>query len=265
MQNKIFQSVGFSTLLLFLISCGGSDPKPSNASCLPESATYFDRAYTRFAITIADDKASLNTVKVYDGTDSAYTYSYSYNAGLLTQIKQTIVKTGVTRTYTVTYTNSKISKLASPDDEFRLVYNSDGTVQQVQGWSPNSTGTFFEVSHFAFSSYDGSGNFTKMEINVDIVALFTLAFGSNPTSYTPILLSSEVHEISSSPNPLFGLFFPDRPDFFAMKNIRSKITVKNSSGVVASTETYSITTGSNGMPAKASSGAKYLEASYSCK
>jgi len=255
-----------SILSLVLVSCGGKDPAP-NKACQANSVVNFDKAFTRFDFQEIDSKLVLNTIKVYDGTDSAYVYTYHFANGQLSTIAYAGVgskKLGESKLYNATYDGTNLAKLTVANkEEIRLVYNNS-KIAQSQSFLANNVGTMFQVGHEAFT-YDGNGNLTQSQIYVDLVSLFTIAFGSDPTSYSPILFTSVVIEPSTYPNPLKDHVFIDNLALSLMNKMPQKITYKDLTGNPLFTDSYSFTTDSNGQVSRATAGTKYVEATYVCK
>jgi hypothetical protein len=198
---------------------------------------------------------------VYDGTDSSFTYNYTYTSNALSNIART--EDGVRIDYAVTLTGTKVSKFTSKTstgknkEEIRWIYNNEQATQS-QVWYANQAGTLFQVGHNAYS-YDSKGNLTKSDSYLDIAAYFILAFGGDPTGYAPILFNSIAYEPSDAANPLKGQYFMDNLDMAIMINLPQKIIYSGRS------ESYVIQKDGNGLPTKATSGAKYMDITYVCK
>jgi len=238
-------------------------------TCYPVSATLFDKTSTNFTFE-ADDAGGqrLSIISVFHGTDSSYTYTYNYSGNQITTI--TKLEDGESEVYEATYSATKLTKLTQREPinnsvalEIRIVYNGNN-ISNYEIWFASVTGTLYQISHISYT-YDSEGNITKSKSNIDLAAIFTLAFAEEPTSYSPILLTSSEYEVSGSLNPLYNTFFLDRPDQSIMRNLPLSITLNDElNGGVIRTENYSIETDANGYPTKAISGAKYVEATYMC-
>lgn len=255
----------FFLFLIFLLVACSADEGPI---CSVNTVTIFERAFTRFTFTRNPaGAATLDLIKVYDGTDSSYTYSYTYSSGALTTI--TRAEDGVTTSYTVTIDGSKVTKLNSKtpagknQDEIRFVYNNE-QVTQSQSWLANAAGTLFQVGHQVYT-YDSKGDLTKVETYIDLLALFSLVFGLDPSAYSPIVIASAIYEPSNSANPLKGHYYLDNLELSFMQNIPKKITYKDLNGATISSDTYTIEQDGSGLPSKATSGSKYVEATYTCQ
>jgi len=255
----------FGPMLLAIVlaifgSCKNDEPK---LVCTAGSVTLFDKAFTRFTLSLnsVTGFTQLDLVKVYDGTDSSHAYNYTYTQNALSNIART--EDGVRIDYAVTLTGTKVSKFTSKTsggknkEEIRWIYSNDQATQ-TQVWYANEAGTLFQVGHNAYS-YDAKGNLTKSDSYLDIAAYFTLAFGGDPTGYAPILFNSITYEPSDAFNPLKGQYFIDNLDMAIMINLPQKITYTGKS------ESYVIQKDGNGLPTKATSGAKYMEVTYLCK
>ena len=254
--------------VLILITLLAACSRVENPVCSINKVTIFDKAFIRFTFfRNSAGAATLDLVKVYDGTDSSYTYSYTYSSGALTTILRT--EDGVTTNYTVTMDGTKVTKLSSKtpagksQDEIRLMYNNDQAIQ-AQSWLANDAGALFQIGHQVYT-YDSKGNLILSEIYIDLVAFFSLAFGADPSGYTPKIFGTTGYEPSNAANPLIGHYYLDNLDTSFMLNIPQKITHKDLNGKTVATDTYTIQQDGSGLPTKTNSGAKYMEAVYSCQ
>lgn len=255
----------FSLFLILLLGACGTDEDPI---CSVSTITIFEKAFTRFVFTRnSTGAATLDLIRVYDGTDSSYTYSYTYSSGALTTIVR--AEDGVTSSYAVTVEGSEVTKLNSKtptgknQDEIRLTYNNK-QVTQSQSWLANTAGTLFQIGHQVYT-YDSKGDLTKSETYIDLVAFFSLVFGLDPTGYSPVAITSAIYEPSTSANPLKGHYYLDDLETSFMLNIPKKITHKDLKGTTVSSDTYAIEQDGSGLPTKATSGANYVEATYTCQ
>ena len=245
--------------ILFVSSCGSED----DLVCSVNSVTISDNASTNFNFSRkSDGSAQLNLVTVYEGTDSSYTFSYTYSSsGSLTNIIRN--EDGVTLNYEVSYDGDNVSSFLSKNssgvnqDELRLVY-SGGRVSQTQAYLANSSGTLFQVGHNTYS-YDGDGNLTARGTYLDLASIFSLLFGFDPATYSPLLLDNATFQASSYANPLNGHYFMDNFDLCLMVNLPQKITY------TTKTENYSFDSDGSGLPTKATAGSKSIEMVYTCQ
>jgi len=266
-MKKYLALIGF----IAIFSCS-TEPEPTitPVSCSPTSVTFFDEAFTR--LTYEPDGSGsqqLSMVSVYDGTDSSYFYTYTYNTRLET-ISQT--EDGETTIYNAIYDSDKLIKLSVEDapgevsSEIRFVYNGSN-MSSADIWAKASDSKLYQIAHSSLT-YDGDGNLILAEINIDIVALLTIAFGGAPdAAYAPVIASSIGYEYGQedAPNPIYGSYYVENPDMTFMKNLPVSIVLKDENGIVTESEAYTITLDENGYPTKSVSGAKYLEAIYDCK
>jgi hypothetical protein len=258
----------FAGITLFL-SCTDDD-EPTMVECSPTSVTLFDEAFTNFVF--GDDGNGgqrVDNIVVYANTDSSFLYSYIYDGTNLKSI--TVNEGGTNLVYEAFYDNNKLSILATaggPEDlagELRLSYNGDN-MSSLETWVEAIDGNFYQIGHFTMT-YDGSGNMTRSEINLDFIALFTIAFGSSPTEpYTPAFFGSVEYEYGQdkSPNPLYGVYFMENPDMGFLRNLPINIIHKDETGSVTESLGFVITLDENGYPIKSTSGATYIEATYVC-
>jgi len=256
-----------SLSFLLLLSCTQEEPTVIN--CSPTSVTIFNTSATDYLFSPNGDALKLSSIDAYIGTDQNAKYTYEYNAGLISQITSTD-NTGAVLVYNATYSGSNLEKLTVyqdgsttiPQIEMRYIY-SGNTITAIESWYGNAAGTLFQIGHSAFS-YDGNGDLITNESNLDIAALFTLAFGSDPTSYSPILFFTASYVTSNSPNPLAGSYSFAQPEYSIMKNLPSSVSITDFDGVVT-TDDYTFESDANGYTTKATSGTKYLDATYECK
>lgn len=94
--------------ITLLASCG-TDETPV---CSVSTVTIFDKGFTRFTFSRNSmGAATLDLIKVNDGTDSSNTYSYTYFSGALTNV--TRIEDGTAISYSVTMEGNKVSKFSS--------------------------------------------------------------------------------------------------------------------------------------------------------
>lgn len=251
-------------LIILLAACNTvEDPV-----CSVSAVTIFDKSFTRFIFSRnSAGTATLDLIKVHDSTDSSYTYSYTYSSDALTNIIR--AEDGVSTNYAVTLTGTKVTRLNSKtaagknQDEIRLVYNNE-QVTQSQSWLANPAGTLFQIGHQVYT-YDSNGNLIKSETSIDLEAFFSLAFELDPSGYSPMMFGSIIYESSNAANPLKEHYYLDNLETSFMLNIPQKVTYKDMNGVTVSSDIYAIERDGSGLPTKATSGSKYVEATYTCQ
>ena len=258
LSNRIILS-----LFILVSSCGTDE-----TVCSVNSVTVFDKTFTRFTFSRNSTGAAiLDLVKVNDGTDSSYTYSYTYSSGVLTNVMRT--EDGAVINYVVTMDGNKVSKFASKtpagknQDETRLMYSGE-QVTSSQSWLANEAGTLFQIGHTIYT-YDSRGDLTKSETYIDLLALFSLVFGLDPSGYSPVVFGTAFYEPSNADNPMNGHFYLENLDMTFLLHVPQKITSKDVNGTIVSVDTYTIEQDGSGLPTKAISGAKYVEATYTCQ
>lgn len=258
MKKYYFISIG----LLFLLSCTSEEPTVIN--CTPTSVKLVNNSesvYTFSAGNLTDINAAINT-------DQSARYAYEYSGDQISKITSTDNAQTVLE-YNATYSGSDLTKLTNFEPgttktliELRYVYNGD-KVSSYESWYGNVDGTLFQIGHTNFG-YDGNGNLIQSEVNFDIAALFTIAFGSDPTSYAPQTLFVTEYVPSNSTNPLYSSYSFNNQDFSIMKNLPASIKVTDLDGNITS-ESFEFDVDENGNTTNATgSNGSTFGAAYTC-
>ena len=239
---------------VIIIGCNTTDDPEILPACQTTAITFFEEgAYTNYVFEKnSEDAYQLTTVTVYEGTDSSYVYTYTYD-GKLQSITQT--EDGESITFSAVYVDNKLSKVVSvgdPDEgdgELVLTYSGD-KVTAVGLWIEAIDENLYKVGEFKMT-YNSSGDLTKTEQYIDIIAVFSIAFGGVPTEpYTPIFGGSieYTYGTEAAPNPLYGVYNVETPDLTFMKNMPISMVEKDDEGTVTGSESYTITLNDKGFP-----------------
>ncbi len=258
MKKYYLLSLGF----LFLLSCTSEEPTVVN--CSPTSVKIANNSESVY--TFSDGK--LTGINAAIGTDQSATYVYEYSGDEISRITSTN-NDGTSNEYKATYSGSDLSKLANfqpgtttPAIELRYIYNGD-KVSSYESWYGNAAGTLFQVGNTDFG-YDSNGNLLQSEVNFDIAALFTIAFGSDPTSYAPQTLFVTEYVPSNSANPLYGSYAFNNQDYAIMKNLPASYKMTDLDGNITS-ESFEFDVDENGNTTNATgSDGSTLGAVYTC-
>lgn len=127
------------------IACSTND-EPSLPTCQATTVEDFDGSSSFYNFEKGTDgKMRVSDISVYQGTDSAYSYTHTYIGTLIDEITET--DAGQVEVYSATYDGDKLMKLSGMPqgigivtDEIRLVY-SGNNVAEWQGWAIDTTAT----------------------------------------------------------------------------------------------------------------------------
>lgn len=230
--------------LLFLLSCTTEEPTVIN--CSPTSVKLANNSESDYTFS----EGKLTGIRSNSDTpDETVIYDYEYSGDQISRITSTD-NAGNVLEYVATYSGTSLSKLTNfqsgtttPQIELIYIYNGD-KVSSYESWYGNASGTLFQMGHTAFG-YDSNGNLVQSEVNFDIAAFFTLAFGSDPTSYAPQTLFVTEYVPSNSSNPLYGTYAFNNQDFSIMKNLPASIKSTDIDGNVTS-ESFEFDVDENG-------------------
>ncbi len=263
-------------LLAFIVaigwSCTNDSEEPTPAACQPTIIEDFDRASTFYYFEPgANGIQLLDNISAYDGTDSAYSYSYTYEG---TKVK-TVARTedGTTTTYTATYDGDNLSKLSGMQlgfgivtEELRVVY-TNGKATSWQVYVTDIMGTLHQIGNFDFT-YSSNGDLASNSYNIDLVRLFTIGFGEVPSDpYQPITFFVNEYGYGSTPapNPFYGVIDTERPERSLMVNMPTTIVQRDLEGNLVGSIGYELTFNEQGFPTLANAGNQFIDITYTCQ
>ncbi|MEN8250243.1 MAG: hypothetical protein ABFS32_15020 [Bacteroidota bacterium] len=254
------------TLLVVFISCNTEEPEVLPA-CQATQVSFFEGgAFTNYIFeSDGNDGYRLKTINVYEGTDSAEVYTYSYGTQL-----ESITHTDAdgTITFNTVYENDKLSKVTEANGSSEMVMEYNGSnITVMNMWVMAPDANLYQIAEMKMT-YSASGNLTKTEQLMDIVALIEIGFGGVPPTnpYTPALVGSMEYEYGTdnAPNPLYGIYNMDNPDMSFMKNLPISYVYKDETGTAVDSESITLTFNDKGFPTKGTFGSDYVEITYVC-
>jgi hypothetical protein len=256
---------------VFVWSCSTDSEEPTPAACQPTIIEDFDRASTFYYFEPGPNgKHLLDNISAYDGTDSAYAYTYTYEG---TKVK-TIARTedGTTTTFTATYDGDNISKLSGTQlgfgivtEELRVVY-ANGKASSWQIYVSDIQGTLQQIGNLDFT-YNTDGDLASNSYNIDLGRLFTIGFGEVPSEpYQPITFFVNEYGYGSTPapNPFYGVIDTEQPERSLMVNMPTSIVQRDLEGTLVGSLGYELSFNEQGFPTLANGGSRFIDITYSC-
>ena len=163
-------------ILVFVLSCTDSDdPKP--AACQPTQVEFFDESSTYFNFQAGTDGFNrISSISVYDGTDSAYQYTYEYTDNRLSNISS---NNNFTVNYTPTFDADKLTTLSGRQtgvgivtEEIRIGYSGNNINSLDYFVADPNSGTLYQYLHYVFGY--SNGDLVSMDYKIDLATLFFL-------------------------------------------------------------------------------------------
>jgi len=251
------------------IGCSTDEPVP--AGCNPTVIEEFDEASTFFYFDEnSGGNSLLSSISVYDGTDSSYSYSYTYDDALLASISS--MRDGFNTTFTAALDGDMLTTLSGRQtgsgivsEEIRFTY-SGGFVNTVNYYAADiNTGDLYQYLHY---DYDYNNNdLISVKYYVDLNMLFTLAFGSTPTEpYNPELIFQNefTYGGSPAPNPMYGQFNMYNPDLSYFVNVPIALVQKDADGNLTGSLGYTLSFNEQGYPILADASSSFIDFTYNC-
>jgi len=211
--NNIFLAATLVAMTFFTACNKDNDPF---GRCHPENITLTENGATSSFDFHPDFSGKLADISLYMGTDSAVNYHYHYDAeGMVIKIdKKNAVTSAIESYFEITSSGDTISKYQEfvykgtqyvLSGEAQYVY-SNGTLQTIKILGASSTGTLYQYADLGLTF--SSNNAIRVQLNMDVLAFFSIIFGQTPTGYKPIKIGVQESLFDNSPNPLYGNVIP---------------------------------------------------------